>query len=134
MKIPFAKITIRFRDIDVMGHVNNAVYLSYFEQTRIHYFKYLLGRDWDWQKDGIILLKNEIEYLKPLKLGDDPEIEMKVDKIGTKSFILSYFVWLNEECYCKGKSVLVGYHNEDQCSIPIPEKMKEGLMLLQKEQ
>ena len=37
------QIQIRFADIDAMGHVNNAVYLSYFEFTRVHYFSELLG-------------------------------------------------------------------------------------------
>ena len=35
---------IRFRDIDAMGHVNNAVFLSYFEQARIHFFRQLVGK------------------------------------------------------------------------------------------
>jgi acyl-CoA thioester hydrolase len=60
------EIQIRFSDCDMMGHVNNAVYLNYFELTRIYYFRELLGKDWDWRKNGIILRKNEIEYFVPV--------------------------------------------------------------------
>ena len=61
-----AQIQIRFADIDVMGHVNNAVYLSYFEMARVHYFKQILGEEWDWNSDGILLARNEIDYLSPI--------------------------------------------------------------------
>jgi acyl-CoA thioester hydrolase len=54
-----AKIQVRFADIDVMGHVNNAVYLSYFEMTRVHYFQELLGLTWDWKAHGVLLVRNE---------------------------------------------------------------------------
>ena len=43
------KIQVRFSDLDTLGHVNNAVYLSYFEMARIAYFTPLLGENWDWK-------------------------------------------------------------------------------------
>ncbi len=57
-----AKIQVRFTDLDVLGHVNNNVYLSYFEMTRVHYFKELLGENWDWRKFGIVLVKNDLGW------------------------------------------------------------------------
>jgi acyl-CoA thioester hydrolase len=67
-----AKIQVRFSDIDVMGHVNNAVYLSYFEMTRVHYFRELLGLEWDWKSHGILLVRNEIDYIKPILIQHVP--------------------------------------------------------------
>ena len=58
-------LQIRFADIDSMGHVNNAVYLSYFEYTRLHYFKALLPANWDWVSNGIILAQTEVSFLNP---------------------------------------------------------------------
>ena len=52
------KIEIRFSDCDRYKHVNNAVYLTYFEQARIHYFGEILGENWDWTKNGVILKKH----------------------------------------------------------------------------
>ncbi len=37
------EITVRFRDLDAMGHVNNAVYLTYFEEARVEYLKAASG-------------------------------------------------------------------------------------------
>ena len=134
MKISPASIHIRFADVDIMGHVNNAVYLSYFENTRMHYFKHMLGRDWDWNKDGIILLKNEVEYIRPQQLNDSPLITMKVIKIGNKSFTLGYELTVNDILYCKGLSILVGYDNQNHKSIEIPSSMREELEKLKSEQ
>ena len=55
MKIKPTEIQVRFADIDVLGHVNNAIYLSYFEMTRVHYFNELLGESWDWKKKRCII-------------------------------------------------------------------------------
>ena len=43
-------IQVRFSDIDAMGHVNNAVYLSYFELARVYYFEKIMNESWDWKK------------------------------------------------------------------------------------
>ena len=64
-----AKIQVRFSDLDVLGHVNNTIYLSYFEMARVHYFKELLGEGWDWNKFGIVLAKNEVEYFKYIAIN-----------------------------------------------------------------
>ena len=44
------KIQVRFSDLDILGHVNNVTYLSYFEMARVYYFKELVGTKWDWQR------------------------------------------------------------------------------------
>lgn len=127
------KINVRFVDCDMMGHVNNAVYLSYFEQTRMHYFYQLLGKDWDWKEQGIILVKNEVEYLKPILLHDNPEIYMYLDEIGNKSFTLSYEVKVNDYIYAKGKSTLVCFDYKKQHSVAVYPTLKIELLKLKKE-
>lgn len=122
-----AKIQVRFADLDVMGHVNNAVYLSYFEMTRVHYFKQLVGSNWDWRKEGVILVRNEIDYLKPILLNDKPEIYMSLEKIGEKSISLLYEIKVNDEIYTKGRSVLVCFNSEQGKTIQVPKAMAEAL-------
>ena len=84
MKVSAAKIQVRFSDLDIMGHVNNSVYLSYFEYARVHYFGQLLGTDWNWKTDGVLLVRNEVEYLRPVLLNDTPEVTVYTEEIGTK--------------------------------------------------
>lgn len=127
MIIPPAKIHVRFSDLDVLGHVNNAVYLSYFEIARVHYFKYLVGSDWDWKKGGVILARNEIEYYKPVLLNDEPLIEMIATRIGTKSFTLDYKLKVKDELYSSGSSVLVCFDSIENKTIDIPDELRKAL-------
>jgi acyl-CoA thioester hydrolase len=124
------KIQVRFSDVDMMGHVNNAVYLNYFEQARLIFFNETLGLDWDWDNQGFVLRKNEIEYIKPLLLNDKPEIFISLLHVGTKSFTLGYEVVCSGEVYTKGSSVIVGFNSVEKKSIQLPEAILLGLELL----
>jgi YbgC/YbaW family acyl-CoA thioester hydrolase len=73
-------VEIRFADIDAMGHVNNAVYFSYFEQARMAYFKDRVARIWDWNEDGVIVARNEIDYIYPVFLNDRMKLDRRVSQ------------------------------------------------------
>ena len=122
-------IYIRFNDVDLYGHVNNAIYLTYFEEARMLYFQDAIGTEWDWKKHGIVLARHEIEYKQPLRLGDSAQIELWVSKLGKKSLEISYLIakkkgedWV--EC-TTGKSVAVTIDYETGKSIPIPREWVE---------
>lgn len=120
------QIQTRFSDIDAMGHVNNAMYLNYFESARMDFFREVLGEDWDWQKQGILLARNEIDYLQPVFIDERIKVELFCSHIGTKSFTLDYIVSDNksDEVKTKGRSILVCFNNEEKESIEIPEKIR----------
>jgi len=125
-----AAIQVRLTDIDILGHVNNAIYLTYFEMTRIHYFNQLVGPDWDWMENGVVLVQNEVNYHLPVFLFDQPKIHMYCNKIGHKSFTLSYELYVKDELRTSGSSTLVGFNSNQKISIEIPEKMREALLEL----
>lgn len=104
---------IRLVDCDIFGHVNNAIYLTYFEEARITYFRKLLGESWNWKENGLIVIKNEIEYLKPLFHWNNIEIEITLFKLGNSSFELKYSIKdINKnEVTTIGKSTLVYYNH-----------------------
>ncbi len=122
-----AKIQVRFADLDILGHVNNTIYLSYMEMARIHYFNELLGQNWDWRTYGMIIVKNEVEYLQSIRLNHEPEVFVYTEEIGNKSFTLSYEFYVNEALYARGRSVQVCYDAIAECTIPIPEPIKSSL-------
>lgn len=123
------QIQTRFSDIDAMGHVNNAMYLHYFESARMDFFRQELGIDWDWQEAGILLARNELDYLQPVFLDEHIKVELFCTHIGTKSFTLDYHVSENksEDVKTKGRSTLVCFNNLEKESIDIPEKLREIL-------
>ena len=128
------KIQVRFSDLDVLGHVNNAVYLSYFEMARVAYFSKFVGVNWDWEKQGVLLRKNEIEYLYPVFLHQEPEIKIYTKNIGTKSFTLDYGLTVNNILCTTGSSVLVCYDSIAKKTIEIPKELMLLLKKLKKEE
>jgi acyl-CoA thioester hydrolase len=130
--ISAAKIQVRFSDCDMMGHVNNAIYLSYFEMARIHYFQYLVGTDRDWKREGVLLRTNEVEYLKPVLLNDEPEITVFTEHIGTKSFTVGYELHVNQELRTRGRSVLVCYNSVENTTIEVSESLRNALEKIRK--
>jgi acyl-CoA thioester hydrolase len=118
---------IRFADIDAMGHVNNAVYFSYFEQARLHFFRQLVGGKWDWRKQGILVAHNEMDYMKPVFLHDHIQIHCYCTQIGSKSFTIAYEINRGEELCGKGATVLVCFDYELQKTTTVPEEWREKL-------
>lgn len=125
-------IQIRFSDIDLMGHVNNAVYLNYFELARMQCLVSALGRDWDWYANGIILKTNEIEYLAPVFLEDKPVVIVSLEHLGQKSFTLGYELRVGEVPKTRGKSVLVSYNFKKNETQELHPQLREALLSLQK--
>lgn len=125
-------IEVRFADIDAMGHVNNAIYLSYFEQARMHFFAELIGGEWDWSKDGIVLGRNEVDYRHPVFLNDRVEVETRCEAVGDKSMTVSYEVYSygrsDKKTLCAtGRSVLVGFDYERGVTCRIPDRWRQQL-------
>lgn len=127
-----SKIALRFVDIDAMGHVNNAVFLNYFEQARIDFFNTHIGRAWDWKNQGIVLARNEIDYYIPVLLNDDVHIESSVLEIGTKSMTMQFIVYDGQvedkqRQFACGRCVLVAFDYSSGRTKEIPQQWRDLL-------
>jgi acyl-CoA thioester hydrolase len=116
-------IHIRFSDIDSVGHVNNAIYLTYFEVARISYFRNVAG--WDTKTTGIIVGRSEINYLKPVTIEDKIMCYVRVVRIGNSSFdVMHVLVKLtdgDEEICTTCKTVCISYDYTANKSVAIPK-------------
>jgi len=124
-------IQIRFSDCDMLQHVNNAIYLQYFETARINFFNIELP-NWDWTKSGIILLKNIVEYKVPLYLTDICKVEIECSHIGIKSFTFTYKIQVKKDknviTKTIGESILVCYDFTQEETINLPTELKNALL------
>ncbi len=118
-------IQIRFKDIDQLGHVNNANHLTYFETSRVNYFNDIFAAETNWKETGLILAHTEISYKKPIFLEDEISCYTKISKIGNKSFDIENIIVKKEKqvlTVCAyGKSVLVclNYLTKETISMPV---------------
>ena len=79
----------RFSDLDPMGHVNNAVYLTWIENARIEFLRTLGAFDNpDTTEMAMILARVEVDFRAPLGFGDEIEVGVRTARLGTKSFDL----------------------------------------------
>lgn len=118
--------TIRFRDLDAMGHVNNAVFLTYMESARVA-FLVELGAARGFDELGIIVARIEIDFRAPLRFGAQVEVGVRAGRFGTKSFDLEYELRSAGQVVAKAKSVCVGYDYGTGRSVPIPDEWRERL-------
>jgi acyl-CoA thioester hydrolase len=122
------EIQMRFRDIDGMGHVNNAVYLSYAELARTQfYMKFASRRTLD--EIDFILAHVDIDFESQAVWGDQIQVAVWPSKIGTSSFTLSYEITEKRSgrVLARARSVLVSYDYEKKKSKPIPAPFRAVL-------
>lgn len=129
----YAPIEIRFRDLDAMAHVNNAVYLSYVEQARIAYFQHVIGSRHNWQKFGVLIVKNQINYNAPIHLEDEVVCGIEVNRIGNKSIEVHFSIEkaidssMNRVVCAYGNNVLVCHDHERKETASVPTVWKQKL-------
>ncbi|GMT43463.1 MAG: thioesterase [bacterium] len=128
-------IQIRFRDTDAMGHVNNAVYVTYFEMVRIKLFKEIFGlnsSDRMLSKAPVIAAMNSCNYRIPLFIGTKVKAECCVSKIGQKSFTIFTEIIGEEDgtIYADGETVIVFYDYDLKRSTDISQKYRTALQKL----
>lgn len=125
-------IQMRFRDIDGMGHVNNAVYLSYTELARTQFYMQFAGKR-TLDEIDFILAHVDIDFESQAVWGDQIRVTVWPSKIGNSSFTLSYEITEKRSgrLLARAKSVLVSYDYEKKESKPIPpdfRKLLEGAL------
>lgn len=122
-------IEVRFRDLDAMGHVNNAVFFTYFEEGRKKLF-YSFSKIEDPSAFEFILAHVECDFVQPIKLNTKAILQMRVKEVGRKSFKLSYEIVdaiSENNIYARGESVQVCFNYKEGKSMEIPEELKEWL-------
>src|SRR5438876_9916699 len=81
----------RFRDTDAMGHINNAVYVTYLEVARQAYWQRSSGQP-DYRRVPFILAHVTIDFRSEANVHEVLEIGIRCEWIGTKSFAFSYVI------------------------------------------
>lgn len=128
-------IQLRWKDIDQFGHVNNAVYLTYFETARYYYNRDV--NQWDWNQDQYIIASIKVDYLRPIFYPGDIMVYLRIGDIGDKSFVFHYAITFEkngiEKLAATGQSTQVFYDVRNQKTIPIPERIIKQWKAFEKE-
>jgi acyl-CoA thioester hydrolase len=125
-------LDVRFRDIDALGHVNNAVYLTYFELGRVKYSLELLDMA-EIRAVPFILAEITVSYRRPAFFGDQLSLGIRIERIGNKSFtITSEIVRLQadgqEELIATSREIMVWYDYAADTTTPVPNYFREEVL------
>ena len=113
---------VRFRDCDSLGHVNNAVYLTYLEEARVD-LRNEFGFDWT----QMILARCEIDFRDQVSVGEVVEVTMWPTRVGNKSFDLAYELKVGDRLVAEAKTVLVAFDYERGESVPLRDDWRKLL-------
>jgi acyl-CoA thioester hydrolase len=119
------KLQTRYNDYDSKGHVNNAVYLTYFELGRVQAWR-AAGGEVD---AGFILAEARVTYRSPAMIGDPLVVEVTTSEVRSKAWVWSYRILdeRDERLVAEGSTTQVMYDYEAGRSVPIPDSLREAL-------
>ena len=127
----FHPTEVRYGDLDPQGHVNNAKYLTYFEQARVYYLIHLglFGKDQSFMDIGLIIADIHITYNAPTHYGDEIKTGVRTAKIGNKSMIVEQVVVDAKTGVemAKGEVVMVTFDYRAKKTIPVPDKWRKKI-------
>ncbi len=122
-------LQIRFNDIDLLGHLNNAVYIQFFDLGKSRYFQDVMPEGVDWRHINIVVANLNCDFFAPTYITEPIAVLTTITHMGEKSFALEQRIVNsdNGEVKCIAKTIMVGFDMTTGKSAPIDPKWVEAL-------
>jgi len=121
------EIDVRFRDIDAMGHVNNAVYATYIEQARIEYYRDVLSSD--LSTIPTVLASLSIDFRLPVELTDGSvTVAIDVADIGRSSVTMTHEIRTGGRVVADAEATVVTLDPDAGKPAPIPDEQRSAMV------
>ncbi|MCC8475199.1 acyl-CoA thioesterase [Xanthomonas arboricola] len=119
-------ISVRWRDMDSMGHVNNAKYISYLEEARV---RWMLGVEGVAMTDRIapVVAATNVNYKRPLIWPNDILVELFVERLGSSSITIGHRILDQKDegvLYSDGNVVVVWIDTQTGKSASLPDAVR----------
>lgn len=128
------EIDVQFRDLDALGHVNNAVFFSYFEVVRTKYYKELDPDAFhlqitDFREFPFILGETGCRFISPAFFQETLVIYARTSRIGKKSFDMEYLVTskADNRVIATGKSTHILFNYKEGHTFEVPESLRKKI-------
>jgi acyl-CoA thioester hydrolase len=120
---------VRWDDIDALGHVNNAKYLTFAQEARFHWsFYQFYERNETPYLIDMVVARAEVDFVVPIYEGGIfVDVHIWVESVGTSSFVLNYEISSNGVLHARLKSVQVAISMETKKSRPLTDEEREFL-------
>lgn len=118
-------VPVRYRDLDTLGHVNNAVYATYLEVARSEYLREVL--DDRMEEFQYVLASLELTFGRPLTLDDDLRVAVRSLGVGTTSWTMGYDLTVDGQSIATAETTVVFVDRETKRPAPIPEALRQRI-------
>jgi acyl-CoA thioester hydrolase len=122
---------VRFGDLDALRHLNNVVFLRYFETARVNFVRSVWpGRDPTAPEEGrfgLIFAECHINYRSPVFLDEEVEIGCWVGELRRSAVRVDFDMRVGERPAADGYGWLVGFDYVNQRSEPLPDELRAAL-------
>ena len=126
------EMRVRSYELDAYGHVNHAVFLNYFENARVDYLAQKGMSFRSLMEEGciFIIVRAEVDYIKPLIESDRIEIVGEIEKVGNTSITVRQVMSRlpERELVCRGRFVAVFVDRTSGDPTPVPESFKKAFL------
>lgn len=122
-------LTVRWGEMDALGHVNNTVYYRYSEDGRIDYFSQLLATGEPFHETGPILAELGCQFRQQLRFPAEIEITTRTHRIGRSSMGVQQALWHRDggDLVALMEAVLVWFDYRAQTSVAVPDALRERI-------
>jgi acyl-CoA thioester hydrolase len=132
MAAPFIhRERVRFGDLDAMRHLNNVVYLRYFETARIAFLRDLVPAHDPAHPEsddfGLIFAECHINYRSPVHFDEEVAIACSVGEVRRSAFQVPFTMTVGERMAAEGYGWLVGFDYRTQSASRLPETLRKRL-------
>jgi len=117
------EVSVRWRDTDALGHVNNAVYLTYLEEGRDAFYLRVLG-------DPIyVVVRLEIDFRAEVRHADRAVgVEIGVERLGTTSLTTRETLRRPAgEVAAEARVITVRWDQDARAAVPFSEEQRARL-------
>jgi acyl-CoA thioester hydrolase len=120
------RLETSYADYDTKGHVNNAVYLTYFEVARVRAWLERVGGTAD---APFIIAEASVRYVRPAMIGTPLDVEVTTSEVRTKAWVWRYRILdaRDDTLVAEGQTVQVMYDYEAHRTTAIPDDVRAGL-------
>jgi len=124
-------LQLRFNDIDILGHLNNTVYFSFYDTGKAYYLEAVNGGKMNWQRVESVIANVNCSFIAPVFFGENVEICTRCEKMGTKSLTLFQMIVNKDTRQIKStcRTVMVAFDPSTGKSTPLPERWRRGITL-----
>lgn len=120
--------SIRFNDCDALGHVNNTVYFTYFEEARTDIFR-IFNPSLDIETWNLIVASTSCDFLHQVKHAEKLTVYTWIGKLGNSSFEVQHAIQNAEGIWvARGKATLIGFDYQKQKAVPLAEHIRAQLL------